>query len=209
MYKRNNLMNRSTTTVKLFASIVLLLSAVWQVRAADGKDLIGQPGPISFNNRKFQLVSSTHPKAFYYTQEYLPAKETLEHFNQKMGIHVFVADNMTVADALKRKTADLERKKQNDPSCDYLVTDSPVGNESVLGFINSERKNNAVTSAEINVFRYKEVMVDGKKALMVYTFTMRSYGTATTPFLKTAKDNRSKYMNELMAASLPVITTKQ
>ncbi|WP_162427081.1 hypothetical protein [Pontibacter pudoricolor] len=166
-------------------------------------------GPLKFNKTKFELAWTDKPSDIYYIQEYLPKGEKLASFNQMLTIHVLDTD-IAAEEAVALKVQELKKRKQTDELCNYQVNESPDGKEFIVDFIVSENKNDKVTIAEFNVYRYKQIETGaGKKAILVYAYSNRSYGDAVIPFLKNLKTDRTNYMNEMIATELPAITLKK
>jgi hypothetical protein len=168
-------------------------------------DRLGVKGPLEFNAVNFNLAWSDKPSETYYIQEYLPEGEKLESFTQMMTIHLFVTD-MKTKDAVQQKIKELNKRKKTDPVCNYEVTESPDGKEFMLDFLMGESKNDEMTIVEFNVYRYKQIEIsNNKKAIIVYTYTKRSYGEDITDFFKTLGDDRTNYLNQMISAEIPTV----
>ena len=168
-------------------------------------DRLGVKGPLEFNDVKFNLAWSDKPSEMYYIQEYLPEGEKLESFTQMMTIHLFVTDIKT-KDAVQQKIKELNKRKKTDAVCNYEVTESPDGKEFMLDFLMGESKNDEMTIVEFNVYRYKQIEIsNNKKAIIVYTYTKRSYGEDITDFFKTLGDDRTNYLKQMISADIPTV----
>ena len=188
----------------IFLAISSLLISFMSV-SDDITDRIGVKGPLEFNGLSFNLAWSDQPRDNYYIQEYLPLGEKVESFEQMMTIHLFVTD-MSVNEAVQQKGKELSSRKKSDPLCNYQITESPDGKEYMVDFILSESKGEEMTIAEFNVYRYKETdLGNNQKALMVYSYSKRSYGDGITPFLKNLKDEKINYLNEMALTSIPEV----
>ena len=186
----------------IFLAISSLLISFMSV-SDDITDRIGVKGPLEFNGLSFNLAWSDQPRDNYYIQEYLPLGEKVESFEQMMTIHLFVTD-MSVNEAVQQKGKELSSRKKSDPLCNYQITESPDGKEYMVDFILSESKGEEMTIAEFNVYRYKETdLGNNQKALMVYSYSKRSYGDGITPFLKNLKDEKINYLNEMALTIIP------
>lgn len=166
-------------------------------------DRIGIKGPLKFAKTDYKLVWTAKPNDNYFVQEYLPEGEKLESFNQMLTIHLFNMDIKT-KDAVGQKVKELIERKKTDPVCNYQITESPDGKEYIVDFLLGESKEDKMTIVEFNVYRFKQIEITKKnKAIIVYAFSKRSYGDNITPFLKSLKDDRIQYLNEMISTEIP------
>lgn len=169
-------------------------------------DRLGVKGPLEFNKIKYNLAWTDKPNANYYIQEYLPDGEKPEKFNQMLTIHLFDTD-IEIKEAVGLKLKELEERKKTDGVCKYMVTESPDGKEFIVDFLLGESKDGQMTIVEFNVYHYKRVKINKKKeAIVVYAFTKRSYGEDIRNFFSTLKEDRTKYLNEMISAVIPNVT---
>jgi hypothetical protein len=169
-------------------------------------DRLGVKGPLKFNNINFNLVWSDKPNEKYYIQEYLPEGEKLESFNQMLTIHLFDTD-ITTKDAVQQKVKELAKRKNTDPICNFVLTESPDGKGFMIDFLLGESKGSEMTIVEFNVYRYKQVDLGAnKKGILVYAFSKRSYGGSITSFFKTLKADRTEYLNQMISVEVPAVT---
>ena len=166
-------------------------------------DRIGVTGPLMFNQVSYNLAWSDRPRDTYYIQEYLPEGENVNSFSQMLTIHLFDVD-ITIEDAVKKKINELENRIKTDATCNYEVYKSPDGKEIIVDFTLGESKNNEMTIAEFNIYRYRNIELgNNKNGLLVYAYSKRSYGDGITPFLKNLKDEKINYLNEMALTSIP------
>lgn len=169
-------------------------------------DRLGVKGPLEFNKTNFKLAWTDKPNDSYYIQEYLPDGEKLESFNQMLTLHLFDTDIKT-KDAVEQKLKELTERKKTDAVCNYQVTESPDGKEFIVDFLLGESKDNKMTIVEFNVYHYKQIEITKKKkAIVVFAYSKRSYGDDITSFLKTLKDDRTNYLNQMISADIPNVT---
>ncbi|MBW4362826.1 hypothetical protein [Flavobacterium taihuense] len=166
---------------------------------------IGIKGPIEFNKTVFSLAWSEKPNANYYVQEYLPKNETVEKFNELITVNVFVMD-VSVENGIQQKVNELTKRKETDKVCNFSVINSPDGKESILDCILSSEKNGELEIVEFIIYRYKQIELENhKKALLIYSYSKRSYGENITPFLKKLGTERTDLLNVMIAKELPNI----
>ena len=186
----------------LFISSLLMLSAL---KTDETVERLNVKGPLEFNNTKFHLKWSDIPRDGYYIQEYLPKKENLEDFNQMITIHLFDM-GVSIDEALRQKIKELEKRKENDPICNYQMIESPDGNEFIIDFLLGENENEEMKLVEFNIYRYKKVKVEnGKEAVLVYAYTKRSYDEDIKDFFSTLKSKRQRHLEEMTSIKIPKI----
>jgi hypothetical protein len=188
--------------------ILLALSSMllsFMTVSDDVTDRIGVMGPLVFNSENYILSWTDKPRDNYYIQEYLNEGEKPESFKQMMTIHLFVTD-MSVYDAVQQKGSELTRRKNSDPLCNYQITESPDGKEYMVDFLLSENRGDEMTVAEFNVYRYKQIdLGNGKKGILVYAYSKRSYGDDITPYLIKLKDEKINFLNEMALTDIPEV----
>lgn len=187
-----------------FAAMLLSLAAF----AQEPVEGIGVQGPLVFDNTQFHLAWTSHPNEHYWMQEYLPTGETVESFNQMLGIHLIETD-FGVEEVIRRKMGELNERKSTDPVCNYQVTESPDGKEYMLDAIMGASEHDKMTAVEFTILRFKQVEIaKGKKAMLIYAYCRRSYGDNIMPFLQTLGENRIGYLNAMIASEIPTISVK-
>jgi hypothetical protein len=200
-----NVCMKNLAIQKTFLSFISILFLSFAPAKEDPQDWLNVEGPLSFGKINFNLAWTDHPKDSYYVQEYLPEGEKLSNFKQMLTINLFVTD-LAVKDAVAQKTKELTKRKEIDGMCDYQVNESPDGKEFILDFLLGESKENKMTIAEFNVYRYKQIDVDGgKKAIIVYAYSKRAYANDITSFLKSLVNERVEYLNYMISSEIPDI----
>jgi hypothetical protein len=170
---------------------------------------IGLKGPIEFNKTPYYLAWSDKPNATYYVQEYLPKNETVERFNQMITVNVFVMD-VSVEEGIQQKVVQLTKRKETDRVCVFNVIKSPDPKESILDCVLSLEKDGELDVAEFIIYRYKQIELENhQKALLIYSYSKRSYGKDIPAFLKNVSTERSKLLNMMMTKELPNLKIKE
>lgn len=168
-------------------------------------DRLGVAGPLTFNKTNFNLAWADKPKETYYIQEYVPTGEKIERFNQMVTIHLFDTD-IKLKNAVQQKIAELNQRKKTDPTCNYQVNESPDGKEFMVDFLLGESKDDKMTIAEFNIYRYKQVdLGNKKKAVLVYAYSKRAYGDDIRPFYKNLREDRANLLNEMIGTEMPPV----
>lgn len=192
---------------RLVVSVVVSLLAISSTLFAQkALNRIGVSGPLEFNKTSFNLAWSDKPNATYYVQEYVPKGERVENFTQMLTVNVFDKD-ITIEDAVQQKAKWLTERKKTDDVCNFQVTNNPDKTEYMVDFIVSEKKGDDYTIVEFNVYRYKKVDIgNGKKGILVYVYSQRSYGQEITDFLQNLGETRTGMLNAMIGSVLPAIT---
>jgi len=169
-------------------------------------DRLGVPGPLMFNKVQYKLAYSAKQRENYYLQQYLPEGDTLSHFRQMLGLHVFTVSG-TAEEAMKQKGRELKERQKTDVVCHYQVTQSPHGKEFVLDFITSESEDGDKPKwVEFSIYHYAPaVLFDKRKEVVIYTYSKRVYGEEVLPFMRSFADERPKYLDEMVRIGLPVV----
>jgi hypothetical protein len=167
------------------------------------KEYLSVPGPVEFNKTMYSLSWSSHPNNAYYKQEYLPSGEKSETFSKMMMIEAF-AGELTPKDAMMNKVSELDERKKTDPVTNYQFIENRATGEYILDFVISS--NDIV---EWNAYRYTTLKDKAAgKGIVLFAYSRRAYGKATTGFLKALKAERVKDINTLANYKIPEIKIK-
>ncbi|MVN23500.1 hypothetical protein [Mucilaginibacter arboris] len=171
----------------------------------DPVDRLGVKGPLTFNKTNFNLAWTDKPNSSYYIQEYLPSGEKVEKFNEMLTIHLFNTD-ISLKDAVQQKIKELNDRKKTDPTCNFMVNESPDGKEIMVDFLIGESKDDKMSIAEFNVYRYKQVdLGEKKKGILVYAYSKRAYDDGITSFYKNINDSRTDFLNAMIGSEMPTV----
>jgi len=161
----------------------------------------GVKGPLAFNSKSF-FLASTEVSGISYVQEYVPKGDNVESFHEMMSIFVYDT-RLSLDEVLKSKVAELQERKKNDPVCNYELNESPDGKEKMLDFLLSDGNALALNVVEFNVYRSREITINGQQGIMVYAYSQRAYKDEIRGFLAGLKTERTKYLNTMIEAKLP------
>jgi hypothetical protein len=165
------------------------------------KEMLGVPGPIRFQDTDFALAWSSRPFPNYTKQEYVPAGEQPEHFNQMFMIE---ADTQASPQAAAAAQVDmLKQRKGSDPVVNYDLIRNDATGEIILDFLMSDSSGGEVI-VEWNAYRYAPLARGGGVAL--YAISRRGYGDGARDFLKALKQNRHPAINALAGFDAPKLT---
>jgi hypothetical protein len=169
-------------------------------------DKIGVKGPLQFHATTFRLAWAKQPSAAYFVQEYLPAGETIDKFNQMLAVHV-LAQDVPVKSAVQQKVQELEARKKTDPTCNYQVNESPDGKEYMLDCLVGENVEGPMAIAEFIIYRFRQVELGGgRKGILMYSYSKRSYGDGLTAFYKALPAERGELLNSMISGEVPKVT---
>jgi hypothetical protein len=189
-----------------FTSLLLI---IFSTAKSQTIERIGLKGPIEFNKTEFKLAWSQKPNANYYVQEYLPKNETVERFNELITVNVFVLD-VTVEKAIQQKVNELTKRKEIDKVCNFSVINSPDGTESILDCLLSSGNDEKLDVVEFIIYRYKQIELENhKKALLIYSYSKRSYDENIIKFLNGLSSERESLLNVMISAEMPKISIKE
>lgn len=169
--------------------------------AQSAKDMLGVPGPIRFQDTEFALAWNSRPSSNYIKQEYVPAGEQPEHFNQMFMIEADTEASPETSAAAQ--VAMLKKRKSTDPVVNYDLIRNDATGEIILDFLMSDSGTGEVI-VEWNAYRYAPLSKAGGVAL--YAISRRGYGDGAKPFLQDLKRNRHPAINALAAFDAPKLT---
>lgn len=154
--------------------------------------------PIKFGGEDYYFAWSSRPYDFYMLQEYLPEGETFENYSQMFTVSVmFVGDAPMKADkAVEFKIAELEEVKKTDKMCNYLAYEN--NGDYLLDFIVSKSDDKGkLEFVEVDIHYYRDIEINGMKAVYLLFYSCRAYGDNIKPFLKSLPDKRDKLYEDI------------
>src|SRR5215813_8118099 len=95
--------------------IDVMLGKVALARSEGTIDRLSLPDAIEFNGESYRLSWSSHPKPYYYKQEYLPPGQTSERFKRMVLIEATVR-GLDINDAVAAKVSMLNKRRSTDPT---------------------------------------------------------------------------------------------
>ena len=166
-------------------------------------------GPIVFNSSSYDFVWSSHPSPTYYKHEYLKKGETVQKFNTMVMVELLTGTT-TPKDLVANKVAELKTMQSTNPYVQFETFFNKDSNEYILDFLVTANSadNKEITIAERNVYRYKVYSENGKKGVLLFAVSTRSYGDNVTKFLQSLKGSRMDLVNKVKAFTVPAIVIK-
>ncbi|MBS9721952.1 hypothetical protein JYU29_14770 [Tianweitania sp. BSSL-BM11] len=184
---------------------VTLLANQSLAQDADTEDRLGVPGPIQFQNTAFALAWSSKPTNNTYKQEYVPAGQSVESFEDMFLVEA-VTGSLTPAEAATAQIDFLKQRKATDPVVNYAILHNEKTGNIVLDFVLSDLQADPVI-VEWNAYRYAPLKNDGGVAL--YGMSRRAYGEADAKaMLRGLKAIRDADLEPLALFDVPVISVE-
>jgi len=168
-------------------------------------DRLSLPDAIEFNGESYRLSWSSHPKPYYYKQEYLPPGQTSERF-QRMVLIEATVQGLDINDAVAAKVSMLNKRRSTDPTVNFATFKNPKNDEIILDFILSAQDPKGEDVVEWNAYRYATLKgKGGASGVLLFGISRRGYGDDATNFLRRLKSARPAEINALAAQPLPVV----
>lgn len=172
-------------------------------------DKLKVPGPITIGKKTHLLSWAANPVAGFYKQEYIPAGENENKFRSMVLIDVSLGD-FILKNIVDAKMEELKKMKETNPMVNYEVFQK--NGEYLLDFLLSANSPDGKTMniVERNVYRYK-LFTDkaGKKGVLLFGVSVRSYGNDIDNFLKSLKTDKSTLLNEVAQFTMPVVAVSK
>ena len=176
-----------------FAIAALATSALAQ------EDVLGIPGPITFEDTAFALAWTSQPTEAYYKQEYLPEGQAAESYAEMFMIDL-LTEGATPESAAADMIAGLEQRKAGDPVVNYAMVANDATGELILDFLLSDTSTGTII-VEWNAYRY----VPYGEGLVLYAISRRGYDDAASGFIGGLAEWRSGSIEALATMELPAV----
>src|SRR5262245_59383922 len=168
-------------------------------------DRLSLPDAIEVNGESYRLSWSSHPKPYYYKQEYLPPGQTSERFKRMVLIEATVR-GLDINDAVVAKVSMLNKRRSTDPTVNFATFKNPKNDEIILDFILSAQDPKGEDVVEWNAYRYATLKgKGGASGVLLFGISRRGYGDDATNFLRRLKSARPAEINALAAQPLPAV----
>ncbi|MFT3717350.1 hypothetical protein [Pseudorhodoferax sp.] len=170
--------------------------------AAQAVDHLGVPGPIRFDGKSFVLAWSAQPSAGYVKQEYVPAGQAVERYEQMLLLER-VPGKLKAIDAANMQVQALKQRKASDPIVNMDLVQNPKSGEVLLDFVVSAKDRAGHVIVEWNAYRYATI-AGGEPGVMLFGVSHRAYGAENAKaFMGRLKTLRAAQMNALAKADMP------
>lgn len=188
--------NRIETDMKRIGfSLLLTVISVMAFSQDEVVDYLHVGKTLKFQDKKFELKWCQHPIEAFFLQEWLPKGETFDNYEQMLSVSLSFSETLSVKYFVDAKVHELEERKKSDKCCNYLVYEND--GEYIIDFLVSDGADGLLNVVEADIHHYKPVVIDGKKAIQLNFYSRRAYGDDIIPFLKSLKDKKTDWINEL------------
>lgn len=171
-------------------------------------DYLKLAGPILFEQQSYHLVWTSHPATNFYKQEYIEKNDVISKFKTMILVD-FITGNNNIKEIVGAKIAELKRMKEANPMVNYEILENPKNGEYILDFLLSQNTpdGRSLSIVERNVYRYKMVTdKSGKRGLLLFGVSTRSYDNDIDKFLISLKSNRNQLIKSVSQFNIPEIS---
>ena len=170
--------------------------------AAEAVDHRGVPGPLRFDGKSFALAWSAKPSDGHTKQEYIPAGQKVETYDQMLLVER-VAGKLKAIDAARAQVQTLEKRKASDPLVNMSLIQNPKNGEVLLDFVVSAKDRDGRVIVEWNAYRYATIE-GAAPGVMLFGVSHRAYGNENAKaFLGQLKTLRSAQVGALAGVDMP------
>jgi hypothetical protein len=163
---------------------------------------------LTLNKQEYKLSWSSHPVSNYYKQEYISVKENPDHYKSMILVD-FLLIETPAKNIVGLKINEIVKRKETDKVANLMVQKNEQKGEYLLDFIMSDGNADAVSTVELNAYRYKNYTDKaGHKGVLLFGLSKRAYDGDVWPFLKNLKDERQNIMKEITQNDFPEVEVK-
>lgn len=193
-----------TQLAAMFLGAMLLTVPDPSPANAQASDHLGVPGPIELDGTAYALAWSAQPAAGYIKQEYVPAGQSVERYDEMLLVET-VCCAIGVMDAVAAQATMLNERKEADPLVNMDIIQNEASGEALLDFLISGRDAQGGLIVEWNAYRYApHAQGDGDSGVLLFGVSHRAYGDeAARTFLEGLKTLRPSLIETLATAELP------
>ncbi|WP_245945042.1 hypothetical protein [Pelagibacterium lacus] len=168
-------------------------------------DLLGVPGPISFQGQDYVLAWTSQPSDAYFKQEYVPAGQTVQAYTDMVLVEA-VAGAITPAQAAALQVQSLAARKETDPVANHEIIHNDATGEVLLDFVVSDLSADPIL-IEWNAYRYMP-LAEGE-GVALFAVSRRAYGDeGAREFLGSLGAVRGEAINALAVFDIPTISIR-
>ena len=176
-------------------AFILLISGFSFLKAQENPvDYLSIPGPIELDGTEYFLVNSKQFSKTYFRQQFLPADQKLEDFNELLDFSFFTKE-IEMELAVRQKVESIQQREETDKFAKVNVTESPDGKEYIVDYYISETPEKGNAYIEYNIYRFKTIDAGTEKRFLILMYAKRMYGD-----LKSSAKSISKQRDNLMGA---------
>lgn len=181
--------------------VLLMLSISVGLKAAE--NYLNTSDVITFDNTEYFLGWSSHPSESRFLQEYFPRGQTPDDFTDMLSVWLFIGD-ISASQWIDNMKVSYQQRKSHDPCANYQVYEND--DEYMMDCLLSESDGKHVSAVEFNVYRCKDIEVEGKHGLLICFYSGKAQGENVTPFLKQLRDRRLDLIQAMIAFEYPAVS---
>lgn len=166
------------------------------------EDAVGAPGPFVLEGESFELAWTSHPTETFYKQEYVPAGQSVEAYEQMFMVDV-LTNGLSVEDAAGTMVDGLKQRQANDPVVNFAMIENKATGEIILDFVLSDSSSGTVI-VEWNAYRY----VPLEDGVAMFGISRRGYDAGASELLKGLKGRRMGTIQALAELDLPEVAVE-
>ena len=189
----------------MLASKIIAATAIAVLAATPAfaqSDMLGIPGPISFQGQDYALAWTSQPSEAYFKQEYVPEGQAVEAYTDMILVEA-VAGAITPAQAAAAQVETLAASKEIDPVVNHEIIHNEATGEVLLDFVVSDLSLDPIV-VEWNAYRYLP-LAEGEGVALV-AVSRRGYGEdGAREFLGGLGTVRAEAINALATFDIPAI----
>lgn len=173
----------------------ILISGFSFLKAQDNLvDYLSIPGPVEFEGTEYFLANSKQFSKTYFRQQFLPADQSMEDFNELLDFSYF-SKEIEMEYAVRQKVESIQQREEKDKFAKVNVTESPDGKEYIVDYYISETPEKGSPYIEYNIFRFRTIETGSGKNFLILNYAKRMYGD-----LKSSAKSIAKQRDNLMGA---------
>lgn len=185
---------------RLIAAVALVCLSGSAVVAQE--DAVGAPGPFVLEGESFELAWTSHPTETFYKQEYVPAGQSVEAYEQMFMVDV-LTNGTSVRDAAGTMVDGLKQRKASDPVVNFALIENEATGEIILDFVLSDSSSGTVI-VEWNAYRY----VPLEDGVAMFGISRRGYDEGASELLRGMKGWRMGTIEALAKMELPDVVVE-
>ena len=163
---------------------------------------------LTLNGQEYKLSWSSHPGNNYYKQEYVPVKENPDRYKSMILIDYLLIDT-PAKNIVGVKLQEISKRKETDKVANMMVQKNQQTGEYLLDFILSDGTGDALSTVELNAYRYKNYTDKaGHKGVLLFGLSKRAYNDDITPFMRNLKNERMDIIKAVAQSDFPGVEVK-
>lgn len=199
---------RSLTSPRtlILSLLACLFAASASAQTGEATDVLGVPGPISFQGQNYTLAWSSRPSAGYVKQAYIPEGQKVESYSEMVLVEA-VHGSLTPMQVAAVQLQSLEARKGSDPVLNHEIIRNEATGEVLLDFLVSDTGANPIV-VEWNAYRY--VPLANGQGVGLFAISRRGYGEdGARSFLGGLGAVRSETISALAGYDIPEMTISE